>query len=387
MNLKALGALSKSYYFVIHHKLMSSRRAVLQCFRRHRRFLLTTHIRPDGDAIGSELALGQLLEKLGCAVRIINSDPPPSNLSWMPGIAHVEIFDGSLEQRGWIDQAEVICVLDTNTLGRLGALAAAVEASPARKLLIDHHTAPESWFDLAYVRDTASSTGELVYELVRAIDPNLIDTELATALYVAIMTDTGSFRFNSVTPAVHRIAADLLARGHLSTEAIHSAIFDTRTPESMRLLGWALRDLELRYDGRLAYIALSRRMFNKTGASTEDTEGFSNLLLSIRGVQVALLFTEIDKGVKISFRSKGDYHVHTWARAFGGGGHRNAAGAFVTNTPLPQLIETVLAAAPIYLPQLTKTPIEPASGTLSAEDASYLSALLHQKSNASPATS
>ena len=366
---------------------MSSRRAVLQCFRHHRSFLLTTHIRPDGDAIGSVLALRRMLEQLGRAVRIISSDPPPSNLTWMPGIAHIEVFDGSLAQRSWIDQAEVICVLDTNALNRLGELAAAVEASPAHKLLIDHHTEPEDWFDLQYVRDTASSTGELVYELVRAIDPNLIDTELATALYVAIMTDTGSFRFNSVTPVVHRIAADLLARGRLSTEAIHSAIFDTRTPESMRLLGLALRDLQLRYDGRLAYVVLSRRMFNKTGASTEDVEGFSNLLLSIRGVQIALLFTEIDKGIKISFRSKGDYHVNTWARAFGGGGHRNAAGAFIENTPLPQVVETVLAAAPLYIPQLTKTPVKAASDTLSAEDASYLSALLHQKSNASPATS
>jgi len=366
---------------------MSTRRAVLNCFRRHQRFVLTTHIKPDGDALGSQLALRRLLQKMGRDVYLINSDPPPSNLTWMPGIDQVEVFKGTLSQRERIDQADVICVLDTNALDRLGDLAPAVEASRARKLLIDHHTAPEDWFDLQYVRDTASSTGELVYELVCAVDPNLIDHELATALYVAIMTDTGSFRFNTVTPTVHRIVADLLERGGLSTEAIHSAIFDTRTPESMRLLGLALRNLQLRYDGKVAYMVLSRRMFNETGASTEDTEGFINHLLSIRGVRVALLFTEIEKGVKISFRSKGDYHVNEWARAFGGGGHRNAAGAFVENAALDALVDAVLAAAPRYLPQLETPSAGNASGTLSSEDASYLSALLHQKSQASSTAS
>ncbi|MDQ7040606.1 MAG: bifunctional oligoribonuclease/PAP phosphatase NrnA [Rhodothermus sp.] len=366
---------------------MSTRRAILNCFRQHQRFVLTTHVKPDGDAIGSQLALGRLLQKMGREVYLINSDPPPSNLAWMPDIDQIEVFRGTLTQRERIDQADVICVLDTNALDRLGDLASAVEASQARKLLIDHHTAPEDWFDLQYVRDTASSTGELVYELVRAIDPNLIDRELATALYVAIMTDTGSFRFNTVTPVVHRMVADLLERGQLSTESIHSAIFDTRTPESMRLLGLALRNLQLRYDGQVAYMVLSRRMFNETGASTEDTEGFINHLLSIRGVRVALLFTEIEKGVKISFRSKGDYHVNAWARAFGGGGHRNAAGAFVENASLETLVEAVVAAASRYLPSLNASATNRASGTLSAEDASYLSALLHQKSQASSTAS
>ncbi|SHK08485.1 DHH family phosphoesterase [Rhodothermus profundi] len=366
---------------------MSTRRAILHCFRKHQRFVLTTHIRPDGDALGSQLALGRLLQKLGREVYLINSDPPPSNLTWMPGIHQIEVFTGTLAQRERIDRADVICVLDTNALDRLGNLASAVEASRARKLLIDHHTAPENWFDLQYVRDTASSTGELVYELVRAMDPDLIDRELATALYVAIMTDTGSFRFNTVTPAVHRIAADLLARGQLSTEAIHSAIFDTRTPESMRLLGLALRNLQLRYEGKVAYMVLARRMFNETGASTEDTEGFINYLLSIRGVRVALLFTEIEKGIKVSFRSKGDYHVNAWARAFGGGGHRNAAGAFVENTSLETLVDAVLAAAPRYVPQLEADASNRVSGTLSSEDASYLSALLNQKSQASSTAS
>lgn len=331
---------------------MTARKALLACLERHARFVLTTHLKPDGDALGSMLALGQLLRRRGRTVHLFTVDLPPPNLSWLPGLEQVELFTGTLAQRTVLAQAEVICVLDTNALERLGALAEAVASSRALKVLIDHHRGLQAGFDLAYVRSGACATGELVYELVRAVDRQLIDSAMATALYVAIMTDTGSFRFNTVRPRVHRIVAELLARGRLLPEAIHSAIFDRRTPEGMRLLGLGLQQLQLRYGGRLAYMVLSRRMFHQVGADSEDTEGFVNQLLTIEGVQLAVLFTELRTGVKISFRSKGAYAVDRWARAWGGGGHRNASGAYVEGAALEPLVEAVVVSAARHVPRL-----------------------------------
>lgn len=344
---------------------------------RHQRLVLTTHIRPDGDAIGSELALAAFLRKLGKEVTIINSDPPAYNLSWLPGVDDVYVFDGGLAQLQAVADADAIVILDTNALDRLGRFASTVKNAKCQRLLIDHHTNPETWFDFKYVRDTASSTGELVYELISEHDPDLIDADIATALYTAIMTDTGSFRFNSVTPRVHRIVADLLDRGDIRPAPIHTSLFDTRSMEGTRLLGRALETITLTYDGQLAYMVVSQRMVRETQSSLEETEGFVNFALSIEGVKAAVIFSETESGVKMSFRSKGKSHVHEWARAFGGGGHRNASGAYVTR-PLDDVLEAVIAAAPRYM-DLETNGI--ADEELSAEDASYLESLMKRQGN------
>ncbi len=349
---------------------------VLSLLLEKKRFLITTHVRPDGDAIGAQLALGRVLQKLGKRVAMINSDPPPDNLAWLPGVEAVAVFDGSVAQHEQIGGADVIVVADTNALERLGKMAGPVKNSGAVKVLLDHHTEPENWFDYTYVRDTASSTGELVYELIAALDPALIDEPIATALYAAILTDTGSFRYSSVTPAVHRVVADLMERGDLQPEAVYTALYETRTPESLRLLALVLDTLTLRYDGRLSYVVVTQRMLQESGASSEETEGFVGYGLSIEGVRVALIFTETARGTKVSFRSKGDFHVNEWARAFDGGGHRNASGAYVRR-PLEEVIGQVIASAPKYLKLQEAEPED--NGTLSPEDEAYLSTLLDMK--------
>jgi phosphoesterase RecJ-like protein len=349
---------------------------ILSLIREQQRFVITTHVRPDGDAAGSQLALGLFLKKLGKQVAMINSDPTPDNLLWMPGMEAIEVFEGSFPQHERIARADVIFVVDTNALERLGTLSGPVRHSGARKVLIDHHTEPEGWFDLLFARDTASSTGELVYELIAARDPDLIDETIARALYAAILTDTGSFRYSSVTSAVHRIAADLMDRGQLQPDVIYAALYETRTPESLRLLALVLQSVQLHYDGQLSHMVVSQRMLNESGASYDDTEGFVNYALALEGVQVALIFTEVPSGTKISFRSKGLWYVNDWARAFGGGGHRNAAGAFV-RAPLEEVIQKVIASAPRYLALETAEP--PDAGALSPEDADYLSTLLDLK--------
>ncbi len=351
---------------------------VLPLLLDNKRFLITTHVRPDGDAIGSQLALGLFLQKLGKQVAMINTDPLPANLDWLPGVEAIEVFDGGLGQHEYIGGADVIVVVDTNTLDRLGKkMARPVKNSGAVKILIDHHTEPETWFDRTFVRDTASSTGELIHELITAYDPARIDEAIATALYAAILTDTGSFRYSSVTPAVHRIVADLLERGSMAPDAVYAALYETRSPHWVRLLALVLETLTLRYEGLLSYLVVSRRVLEETGATNEDTEGLVSYGLAIEGVQVALIFTETPRGTKVSFRSKGDVYVHEWARAFGGGGHRNASGAYLKR-PLDEVIDAVLASAPRYLGLSDADP--DANAALSPEDAAYLSTLLDLKS-------
>ncbi|WP_457651988.1 DHH family phosphoesterase [Rhodocaloribacter sp.] len=354
---------------------------IISLIHAHERFVITTHLRPDGDAVGSELGLGRFLKKLGKSVSMINSDRLAYNLSWLPGVSDVEVFEGSLSQRERIAGADVIFVVDTNGVDRIGKLGKAVRNSDAVKVLIDHHPGPEDWFDLMHRRESASSTGELVYEIITAMDPALIDAEIATALYTAIMTDTGSFRYSTVNARVHRIVADLLERGDIRPTPIHTALFDTRTVEGLRLLSRTLDTLTLRYRGRVGYMVVTQRALRETGADVSETEGFVNYVLSIEGVEAALLFTETERGTKVSFRSKGTAYVHEWAQHFGGGGHRNASGAFITR-PLEETIRAVIRAAPRFLALEDETPAE--DEALSPEDEAYLSSLLDIQSKKSP---
>ena len=312
-------------------------------------FYLVTHVRPDGDAIGSQLAMGLYLEKLGKTVHMINSDPHPDNLGWMPAVDRIEVFDGSLGQRTRIDQADAIIVLDANASNRLGEVGTLIKHSTAPKFLVDHHTNPESWFDVSFVKDKASSTAELVYELIeKQGDLDLIDEKIATALYAAIVTDTGSFRFSAVVPQLHRIVADILERGNLTPAPIHTALYDTKSLASIKLLSRALATITLRYQGEIGYMVISQQMLRELQADSDETDGFVNYVLSVDSVKAGLLFLETAKGTKVSFRSTGDILVNKWAASFGGGGHRNASGAFVKK-PLDKTIKVVMDAAPRFI--------------------------------------
>lgn len=351
--------------------------AVRSLLRDHQRFLIATHISPDGDAIGSQVALGRFLRKMGKEVTLLNADPMPRTLEWLPGADDVLVFDGSAEQLKRVAAADVAIVMDTNAEERLGRVGGPLRNSGAVKLLVDHHTHPERWFDVAYQRDTAAAAAELVYEIIQAVDPGLVDAQIATALYTGIMTDTGSFRYSSVSPAVHRIVADLLERGGITPAPIHAALYDNRTLASLRLLGLALDTVQLRYGGRVGYTVVTHDMLSATGADSDDKDGLVNYVLSIEGVQAALLFSEAAGGTKISFRSETDTHVNGWAAAFGGGGHRNASGAYV-DLPLDEAVRAVIEAAPDHLD--LGTPGN--EGDLTDEDAAYLEAMLDLKKDA-----
>lgn len=313
------------------------------------RVVITSHIRPDGDAIGSMIGLGLFLRKLGKQVSLISNDPPPMNLEWMNELAEITKFTGALKQLKRVTEADTLIMVDTGVLNRIGDFGAPFKNASGQKLLIDHHPNPETWFDLGLVRESAAAVGEMIYDLIEAHDLNLIDEGIAAALYTAIMTDTGSFRFGSTTARIHRIIADLLERGNISPEPIHVATFDTRTLGSLRLASRAIDSIKQVYDGKLAYIVVTTSMMESTGGSSDEIDGLTNYPLSLQGVEAAVLFLETSKGIKCSFRSKGDIAINGWARKFGGGGHKNAAGAYIKDLPLREVINEVIAAAPKYL--------------------------------------
>ena len=344
---------------------------ILALLRSNDRFILTSHLRPDGDALGSEIALAGALRQWGKTVDIINADEAPYNLDWMPGMEHVQQFDGALKQHEAIAEADLIIVLDNNDEERLGRVGSTLRKADAPVLLVDHHTEPEQWFDHMFVRDTASATGELVYELIDGIDPTAINKEVATALYTAIMTDTGSFRYSSVTPRLHRIIADVLDRGGIDPAPIHAQIYDRRSMAGLRLLGRMLNRIRIKFNGQLAYSVVTQRMVDDTGASWDDKKGFVNYVLSIDGVKAAVLFSEVSDGAKMSFRSESDTHVDEWARAFDGGGHRNASGAYVKGDSFDDVILDVISAAPRFIDFDFED-----NGPLSEADASRIAELM-----------
>ncbi len=313
------------------------------------RVVITTHIRPDGDALGSQIALGLFLRALGKTVTLLNADAPPRNLEWMLDLSDVTTFTGALKQLKRVNEADALVVVDTGTEERVGKLGPVLRDAPGAKLLIDHHPGPETWFDHQLLRTDASATGELLYDLIAEHDAGLIDAPIATALYAAIMTDTGSFRYGSTTARVHTITADLLARGDIAPEPIHVAIFDTRLPSSLRLLSRALDTVTTVYDGQLAYVVVSLEAMNASGARSDEAEGIVSYPLSLEGVRAVVLFLETPSGIKCSFRSKGALAINGWARAFGGGGHRNAAGAYFRDAALREVIDRVITAAPKHL--------------------------------------
>ncbi|MBT4052228.1 MAG: bifunctional oligoribonuclease/PAP phosphatase NrnA [Bacteroidetes Order II. Incertae sedis bacterium] len=346
---------------------------IVSALKDAQRVVITTHTRPDGDAVGSQLALGHFLKGQGKDVLMVNQDACPYNMEWLPGVGDIQLYKGSLAQVEFIAKADLAIVLDTNAASRIGTVGPQFKGTSALKVLIDHHTDPESWFDLMYRKETASSTGELLFDLFEAWDLDAIDYQVAAPLYVAILTDTGSFRFSSVTPRLHRVVAELIERGSLDVADLHAQVYDKKSREGLQLMSKVFSTIETHFDGAVGSMVVSRRFLADTGAPVEETEGFVNHLLTIEGVRIALIFTETAGGTKVSFRSKGDYHVHKWAQAFGGGGHRNASGAFIKE-PLEQAMKKAINAAPRY----TSVQDEDQE-SLSAEDAAYLSSLMNSQ--------
>ena len=305
------------------------------------RFVLTSHVRPDADAIGSEVGMASLLDAMGKRVRIINPSAMPNHLEFLDPNRRVHKF-GQDADGASIEANDVHIILDTSAWVQLGDLAKFIRRTPARKVIIDHHVSSDDLGATEFKDTTAEATGALVVRLADALGLEL-PREAAAPLFAAIATDTGWFRFPSIRPDTLRIAARLMELG-AEPHSIFQALYERRSPARLRLAGRVLSRVELACNGLLAYTSVSLGDIKETGAKPVDTEDLVNECLMIDGTRAAFIAIEqLNRNVKVSFRSRSDLNVAAVAERFGGGGHKQAAGA-VLSGPLPQVVSQVLAA-------------------------------------------
>lgn len=309
---------------------MDQSQKILELVNQAQAIVITSHKSPDGDSIGSSMALFHLLKKWGKNVWVVHPDPAPVFLHWVPG--QDEIVDVETKQERafeLLSGADLIFCLDYNEPSRVGdVMQPILEASGAKKVMIDHHLHPADFCQLVISDSSACSTCELVYKWVKDISRlDDIDPVSGACIYLGIMTDTGSFRFPSVSASTHEILGDLIRRG-VKHYLVHEAVYDTNTVDRIKLRGFALSEkLVCMEEIPVAYVSLSAGELEKYHYQKGDTEGLVNQILGIQGIQMAVLFMEKDGKIKISFRSKGEYIVNELARAhFEGGGHAYASG-------------------------------------------------------------
>ncbi len=292
--------------------------------------VITAHKSADGDSIGSSLGLLYFIEKLGKKAVICHPDKAPDFLYWLDTSSIVLMEENPAEVTTQMKKADLIFCLDYNATHRVGPdMQVLLEEATGKKIMIDHHLDPEDFPTLTISETTASSTAQLIVNLIEESGHlALLDDKIGTPLYLGILTDTGSFKFNSVKPRTHEVLAKILAAG-VEHHLIHEKLNDTNTESRLRLQGYAMSEkLEVLYDHHVAIISLSKEELAKYNYKKGDTDSLANLLLSIKGMKAAIVFTERDGIMKISFRSKGaENPVNVLAAEhFDGGGHANAAG-------------------------------------------------------------
>lgn len=330
--------------------------ALKELLKEPKEVMITTHHKPDADALGSSLGLAGYLKKKGHRVTVITPSDYPNFLNWMEGNADVLVYsqkNDALVQR-IVNEAQVIFCLDFNSLSRINEMGGYIGQAKGTKVMIDHHLQPEDFADLSYSSTAAAATAELVFDLIKEMgDAELIDISIGECLYAGIMTDTGSFRHPSTSKNVHLIIADLLHIG-VQTSNIHRLIYDSSTELRLRFLGYALKDkLVVLHAYNTAYIAITKEELKAYDSKTGDTEGLVNYALSIEGIVFAALIVDRQEAVKMSFRSVGDFSANEFAREhFNGGGHKNAAGGISTDT-LENTVDKFERLLPLYKEQLT----------------------------------
>jgi phosphoesterase RecJ-like protein len=317
--------------------------AFVSVLTRAKRYVLVTHVNPDGDAIGSQVGLGRFLLSLGFVVKIVNQDETPHDLRFLESEGpSAEGYDPARHD-GFLDAADAIVLVDNSAPDRLGRMETPVRARTATTFCIDHHPTRQTPWAGNVIDTSASATAVLVYELVRNAG-GAPDRAAAEALYAGLATDTGFFRFNSTSPRAFRVAAELLEAGADPTRC-YREVYERNSPAYTRLLGRALASLSLGTGGAVASAGITLGMIEACGATGVDTSEFTTPLLAVDGVRVAILFRELPGGkVKVSLRSKGELDVQQMAAEFGGGGHRNASGIVMPGR-FEEIVDTVTSRA------------------------------------------
>ena len=302
---------------------------VATALKEHERFVLSSHARPDGDSIGSQLALTHALLALGKTVRIINHDPPPPYLETLPGIAAIEVADTVSHN------FDAAVILECSSLARTEV--AGLDSTVV--INIDHHAGnsmygTHNWFD-----DTAAACAEQVHDLIGDLGISLT-RDIATALYVGILTDTGSFRHANITPRTFEICRRVAGAG-VNVSDVAAAVFQNSSLGKIRLTGNLLEHMQLDADGRIALLRVDDTLLDRTGCPPDDMEGLINIPLSARSIEAVILVKTQREFIRVSLRSKGAIDVRVVAASFGGGGHRNASG-FTSKLPEAELEHQLL---------------------------------------------
>ncbi len=292
-----------------------------QLIRKHERFLLTTHVMPDGDGLGAEMALHGYLKKSGKRSIVLNASPTPEKFQLVDPKGEIQVFTPGQK----LPQVEAVFVLDTSDWKMLGPLAEPIKALGVPVIFMDHHVPEIDNLDNHLIDEQYASTGELVYAFLRHLRAD-IDGDIALAVYVSILTDTASFRYKRTSARSHQIAAELLQKG-VSPESVYQYIYARDSFAKIRLFGQVLADIRSTPDERIAWLVIPREMRDFHQATIEDTEAFVNQLTLMANVDIGIMFREDDDGrIKVSLRGRGEIPVIGIAKKFGGGGHRHAAG-------------------------------------------------------------
>jgi phosphoesterase RecJ-like protein len=316
--------------------------AFVEIIHHHDRFLLTSHIRPDCDALGSELGLAGVLDALKKDVLIVNGQTTPPNLAFLDPdrrikTIHEDIVPEQLQDR------QVLVILDTSAWAQLGPMAEIVKSTNARKIVLDHHVSEEDLGATPFKDTRAEATGRLVAEAAERLGVALT-TSMASALFAALATDTGWFRFPSTSAGTYRLAAKLLEAG-ASPPRIYAKLYEQETLGRSRLRGVILSRLEIELDGRFVHTYVRTEDYERTGSIPQDTEDAINLSLAIAGTEFAVILVEQKTGgLKLSFRSRCRLDCNQIAGHFGGGGHKAAAGAYINEpfeTARPKVLNYV----------------------------------------------
>ncbi|MFZ5816395.1 MAG: DHH family phosphoesterase [Bacillota bacterium] len=300
------------------------------------RILFFMHVQPDGDSIGSSLGMIRALRQMGKEAIMVGVDPIPLLYRFLPGWDTLYVPWQQVEGE-W----DLSCFLDCGDLQRVGEALPVVQRGKST-LNIDHHTTNTVYAAYNYLDFSAAAVGELAYRLLREIGAP-IDTETALCLYTSLVTDTGSFKYDSTGPSTHRVAADLIELGVKPYE-VATAIYESETPSRLRLLSRALQTLQVDESGKIAWITIPRAMLAETGATDDEIEGIVNYARAVAGVEVGMLFKEtVDGRIRVGLRSRRQVDVGAIALSFGGGGHARAAGC-TRSEPMDEAVRQLLAA-------------------------------------------
>jgi phosphoesterase RecJ-like protein len=294
-------------------------RSIVEAVRARRRFVLSSHSRPDGDSIGSQLAMAYALRAMGKEVSVVNADPAPPPLMQFPGVPDIRIAP---EAQGEFDAA---IIMECGDLARTGVRG----LDRYFVINIDHHPGNSGYGQLNWFDSTAAACGEMVYSLVRALDVPL-SLDIATHIYLAILTDTGSFHYSSISPRTFDICRRTMDAG-VDPVQVARNVYDSNSMGRLKLFGTVLSAMQIDATGRIAIVYLDHEMARQAGGTYEDTEGLINLPLTVKEIQAVVFFKQTEgEEYRVSMRSKGDIDIGAVAKGFGGGGHKNAAGCTVT---------------------------------------------------------